>query len=543
MKSYDVIFLHAPSVFDFRNRDDILFAYLSTGGTIPVSQIYEMYPLGLRALQTALQNKGKKVAIINLASMMLKNPELDVESFLKTLDARLFGIDLHWLVHTQGSLAVAKLLKKLHPDTPILFGGISSSLFCEELIEYPQVDFVMRGVETSDFVDRLLHQLESRRFEDLPNLCWKDEKGNTVLNEFQSTGRYEEYVNWGYADPDINYFVSVPGAGCEYNCTLCGGSNYSMKKHHGVKDGFAGKETVTFLNELQTMEGHNAKNKRLITLHHWFEDPKVLKRVLDTLQDASVGTIHYTLFHLLSQEHLELMAQYPIKPFFEITLESHDEGIRKKCGKAPFSNEELEKWLDLLFQYHKKASVEIYFMIGLPNQTPEDVINGDVEYCRHLLKKYAKYNLNTLICPMVPFLINGSLVSDNAEEFGYKIFFNKLKDYEKALLVPHWKDSLSYETKWMTREQLVDTSYRACRELVLAKYETNKLPKLLADSIIEKIDSTVHLLEAIAKCDGAPLPKDVRRRILEYNNEILKSTPTQQSPLNFSIYKNWYETW
>lgn len=140
-----MILLHAPSIFDFRKRDDVLFAF-SSSSSISVSPVYEMYPLGLKAIETFLIRKGKKVAIINLADMMLKNPDLNVESLLKTLNAKMFGIDFHWLAHAQGSLAVAKMLKEYHPDIPTIFGGISASYFYDELIEYPQVDFVMRGL-------------------------------------------------------------------------------------------------------------------------------------------------------------------------------------------------------------------------------------------------------------------------------------------------------------------------------------------------------------------------------------------------------------
>lgn len=541
MKQYDVIFIHAPSVFDFRNRDDILFSFLSTGGTIAVSQIYEMYPLGLRTLQTYLTSKGKTVAIINLASMMLNDPDMDVESFLTSLNAKIFGIDLHWLVHTQGSLAVAKLLKEIHADTPIVFGGISSSLHYEELVNYPQVDFVLRGVETSSFMLELLEQLPSNHFSDILNLCWKDSNGTAVINDFQITNKYDEYVSWEYEGDDINYFVSIPSAGCEYNCTLCGGSNYSMRKHYGVKNGFAGKDLDIFLKELQTIKTHKAKNKRLITLHHWFEDIDILEKVLETVNDASISTIHYTLYRLLPIDHLKLMSKYNPKPLFEVTLESHNEEVRKLCGKAPFSNTEFEKWLDDLFSYNSNAVVEVYLMIGLPEQTPEVVLGGDVEYAKHLLNKYSQYDLNVLICPMVPYLIDGSFISDNAEKFGYKVFFNTLHDYEKSLLVPHWKNSLNYETKWMTRKQMVDVSYEACRQLVLAKTKTKKMPKVLSQAIIDKIDYTIELLNIIEEYDNKPLPLKVRKKILEYNNEILKSAPTQQSPFNFSTYKNWFE--
>ena len=40
----DLFLLHAPSVYDFRDRDDMLFAYLSDSDSVNVTSIYEMYP-------------------------------------------------------------------------------------------------------------------------------------------------------------------------------------------------------------------------------------------------------------------------------------------------------------------------------------------------------------------------------------------------------------------------------------------------------------------------------------------------------------------
>ena len=43
----DLLLLHAPSVFDFRERDDLLFAYLSDSDSVNVTSIFEMFPIGL----------------------------------------------------------------------------------------------------------------------------------------------------------------------------------------------------------------------------------------------------------------------------------------------------------------------------------------------------------------------------------------------------------------------------------------------------------------------------------------------------------------
>lgn len=540
MEHYDLILIHAPSVFDFRNRDDILFAYLSNSEVVTVSQIYEMYPLGFKAIQTALQQQGKRVTIINLAMMMLKDPGLDVEGFLGTLKTRLFGIDLHWFAHAQGSLAVARQLKKLHPDIPIVFGGLSASLFYQELIEYPQVDFVVRGHEASSVLSSLLDMMHIADFGNINNLCWKTQSGNIIINEFCPPPMYNEQVNWNHSAANINYYMMLPGAGCEYNCTFCGGSNYTMKKYYGIREGFAAKPLNIMLQELQTIKNAPAKNKRVVTLHHWFENIDILRKVLDTLNGGSIRTIHYTLFNLLSENHVKLLTQYPMRPLFELSIESGSPEVRKACGKPSYSNQELEAWLDMLYRYNKKAIVEIYLMIGLPVQTPGAVMK-DVAYAEHLLSKYAEYDLNVYMCPMRPFLDHGSVIYDNPAQFGYTVLFNSLRDYEHALTVLHWKDSLNYETRWMSREEFVDITYKACRELVMVKEKVGKLPRALVKSIVNKIDSTVDLLHRVEEYQPETLPQHLKQEILIYNNEILKSTASQQSPFNYSAYKNWYE--
>lgn len=42
----DLFLPHAPSVYDFRERDDMLFAYLSDRDSVNVTSVYEMYPVG-----------------------------------------------------------------------------------------------------------------------------------------------------------------------------------------------------------------------------------------------------------------------------------------------------------------------------------------------------------------------------------------------------------------------------------------------------------------------------------------------------------------
>src|SRR6266540_7378635 len=100
----DLFLLHAPSVYDFRERDDILFAYLSDSDSVNVTSIYEMYPLGFLAIKQRLSESGFNAEIVNIASLMLMHPEINVDRLLSRLEAPVFGFDLHWMAHCHGSI-------------------------------------------------------------------------------------------------------------------------------------------------------------------------------------------------------------------------------------------------------------------------------------------------------------------------------------------------------------------------------------------------------------------------------------------------------
>jgi radical SAM superfamily enzyme YgiQ (UPF0313 family) len=75
-------------------------------------------------------------------------------------------------------LEVARIVKELHPQVPVILGGLSSSYFHRELIGYPQVDYVLRGDSTEPPLHQLLLALQSGAAVDkIPNLTWKDAAG------------------------------------------------------------------------------------------------------------------------------------------------------------------------------------------------------------------------------------------------------------------------------------------------------------------------------------------------------------------------------
>src|SRR6187549_3329184 len=109
----DLVLLHAPAFFDFRKRQDIYFPFLGTSGDVPITPLYEYFPVGFKTLQRHLGDRGHDVKILNLASLFLRYPHLPTEVVIGALNAPIVGIDLHWMIHVQGALEIAKRIKSI----------------------------------------------------------------------------------------------------------------------------------------------------------------------------------------------------------------------------------------------------------------------------------------------------------------------------------------------------------------------------------------------------------------------------------------------
>jgi hypothetical protein len=134
-------------------------------------------------------------------------------------------------------------------------------------------------------------------------------------------------------------------------------------------------------------------------------------------------------------------------------------------------------------------------MFGLPYQTAEKAL-ATVDYCEDLLKRFGT-RLNPFISPLAPFIDPGSLAYEESEKFGYKVFCRTLEEHRQALLQPSWKYTLSYETKWMTRDEIVDTTYQAALRLNRIKATFGLIDDKMAQAIEERIKEAVLMMKRI----------------------------------------------
>ena len=551
---FDMILVHAPSVYDFRKMDDVLFAYLSNSDSVHISPIFEMPPVGIFAIKQHLQKCGYTSEFFNVASQMLRDPEFDVEEFFEKAPADYIGIDLHWQVHAHGALELFKLYKKIHPNAKTVVGGIASTYYHEELIRYPQIDYVVRGYDTLMPLETLMKAKNSPdALKDVPNLTWKH-NGEAHVNPLSYVPRVlSSAVDWtkvftGDRKGMTPYNIVIPQAGCEYGCRWCGGSRYFFKKHMGLDTGPARvqKSPEALKAELASIAQSTKGNHTVTMIDFWHEYPALFEAGTDVFVDDKIDCVHFSLHRLPSVEKGRKMAQ-PCKAVIELSPDSHDLEVAKASGRGKYTMQEMEDFMDALMD--DVYSFEIYFMLGLPKQTRENV-RGTVDYCDHLLKKYKGKSVTPYICPMLPFLDSGSEIYDNADQWGYKIFHRTLEDHRKALVSMNWRDRLNYETQWLSRDELVDVSYESVRALTDLKEKYGMMPGGIADRIRQLIDSTRVFLgeiDAYQKMAEGPEKErtgiEVRRKIAEYNRGQFKTIRSQQRPIDLGFSRQqWFDT-
>ncbi|MEM0448831.1 MAG: TIGR04190 family B12-binding domain/radical SAM domain protein [Methanomassiliicoccales archaeon] len=550
MAEQDLVLVHAPSVYDFRK--EFLF-YGPVSDLVPSTPVFEMYPFGFMTIAAHLHRLGYKVRIVNLASMMLNDPDLDVEAFLGRIKSKVFGLDLHWLPHAHGALAIAEIIRRLHPGSKILFGGYSSTYYHQELILYPQVDLILKGDSTEAPVAELLEALEEGdELNKVRNLTWKDERG-VHSNPISYVPEDLDYldIDYGWMIRSVIRHRDLEGhkpfkdwdrypltaaftvRGCAQKCLVCGGCNAAMR-------GFLCRQRPAFRSPEQVAQD----------IKH-IED--YLKAPTFVVGDVRAGGMKYA--EKFFSEVKKLRIENPVvlelftpadKWFFErasssfqrysieFSPDSHDERVRYALGRR-FDTPSLEKSVQLALE-NGCERFDIFFMIGLPQQNRDSALDS-ARYAKRL-HEITSHDMRLLVfeSPLAPFLDPGSYAFEHPDEVGYRLFARTLEEHRMRLASPSWKHVLSYETVWMTRDEIVETSYDAADALNLARHECGLIDKEELKCRMERTDQARQMMRDIDRALSSG-DESFRAKMLEElrerGRELMESTICRKRDLEW----------
>jgi B12-binding domain/radical SAM domain protein len=533
MPTPDLTFLHAPSVYDFRRRATL---WGPISDVVPSTPVFDMYPIGLAALSEYLGRYGFRTRIVNLAVRMLRSDGFDAEQFVGRLRSRAFGVDLHWLAHAQGALEVARIVRRLHPEVPILFGGFSATYFHQELIRYPQVDYVLRGDSTEEPLRQLMECLrDGSEPVTVPNLTWKDAAGAVHVNPQTYVPASLDHIQPGFRQmvrsvmETRDLVSSVPFAhwlgypimatltvrGCTQHCAVCG----------GCADGhrlLSGRTSPAFRSPEDLAQ--DVRDARRISRGPVFilgelrlAGMDYAQRFLRAVQGVS-GPFMVEFFWPVTRAYAEELAAALPDLIVEFSPDSHDPAVRKALGKG-YTNDGIESTIRNCLDVGCRR-FDLFFMLGLPNQTATSALET-VDYCEHLLQALGgDRRLMPFVAPLAPFLDPGSPAFEDPERFGYRLHCRTLEDHRRALLAPSWKHVLSYETRWMDRDTIAATTYEAGRRLNRLKARYGLVGAEKAAETEDRIGRALSLMARIDELVATRTPGQVEQELLAIRDEI-----------------------
>ncbi|MDR0523868.1 MAG: TIGR04190 family B12-binding domain/radical SAM domain protein [Candidatus Methanoplasma sp.] len=488
---HDVVFLHAPSVYDFRKKP---IFYGPVSDVIPSSPVFEMYPIGFMTISAHLEAAGFKTRIVNLAVRMLGDERFDAERQIEKIDSRVFAIDLHWMPHAHGALEVAKIVKRAHPEALVEFGGFTSSYFWRELIQRPEADLVMRGDMTEEPTVALMEALsKGGDLSGVPNLAWKDASGaihdngvthvpdtldgvdfdyGAMIRGALRNRDLKGAMPWrGWSDNPLTSVFSVRG--CAMNCAECGGSRSANGR-------VACRGAPAFRGPERLAEDMSGIQRYLDAPIFVVGDlrqagPGYLDRFLEAVSERRIE--NHVVIELFSGAGREYFSRLD-RAFeggwsIEFSPDSHDEAVRGALGKG-YSNAEIESSVSDAFACGC-SRFDLFYMTGLPFQTRDSAL-GSARAAKGLWDLVRREDaLFIYNAPFAPFVDPGSRAFEDPGKWGYRLSARTLEDHRRLLDSPSWKHVLSYETEWMTRDDIAEASYDAALELAAAECAAGRI--------------------------------------------------------------------
>jgi radical SAM superfamily enzyme YgiQ (UPF0313 family) len=175
--NYDVVLIHPPAIYDFRVKTVFAGPIAYTVGES--TEQFMIPSVGILSIADYLDRNSYKVIVDNICERMVKSKEFDVEEHIKNLTAKVYAIGLHWSVHShQGAVEIANICKMLHPEAMVVLGGLTATVFAEEIVaKCSYIDAVIRGEAEKPFVS-LMRVIEGKKnLAEVPNLTFRDIEG------------------------------------------------------------------------------------------------------------------------------------------------------------------------------------------------------------------------------------------------------------------------------------------------------------------------------------------------------------------------------
>jgi B12-binding domain/radical SAM domain protein len=465
---YDVLLIHPPAIYDFRKR--IAFPGPIAQTLSESTEQFITIPFGMLSIADYLDRNGHATLVDNLGYRMVSSEEFDAENHIKNISAKVYAVGLHWIVHCQGAIELARLCKGLHPGSLVVLGGLTAACFHVEILQkFEFVDAVIRGEAERPLLQLVKNMESNKPLSVTPSVTCRSDNGRVsvapLMKPSVDLDDYE-FTRLDLLEPksSIPTHWKIPVCrGCIYNCVACGGSAYSYRTYLGM-DRPSFRSPTKIAEDIQKLLGQGV---RFIGLS---QDPrmggkKYSKELITELASEKLDVMRLAL-DLLSpadEDFVEGLSRTGMPTVLTISPESGTYHVRKSHGRN-WSDEDCIKTAQLCHKYG--VPITFFFMVGLAEETQETIRetwNMWEELC--LIDQKARFEgrfgdleryfpIGGPIIGQMILLDPGSLAFDFPAKYGYRLIFRNLEEYIRGLSAPSWHQWISYETKHLDRNAL-----------------------------------------------------------------------------------------
>ncbi len=481
---FDVVLLHPP--FSIK-KPSLLERLRFWRKDSTLGEFTEM-PMGFFPMASLLEDEGFSVRIFNLALEQSLDPSLRMKNLLKSLEAKIYAIDLHWFTHSLGALEVAEICKRLHPDSFVVLGGFTATYYDLEVMrDYPFVDAIARGESEHILLNLVRAICSNGKIDEIDGITYRmggsikrsDVSPPPNLDTFQFT-KLELMEKWNeqlrcctkaYDKGMKPSFWLTLARGCFNECIYCGGARSCYQLLTG-RD----RPVLRKVNDIADDIARLAeKGVKTVKFNH---DPEMFSRkfwssLLDSVEKRGVDVSMYWESHKLpSKSFIEKATRTFANLNVAVSPESVSEDVRKYAGRL-FSNKQMFKTIEFLDK--NKVMSDIYFLIGLPNETL-DSASRIIDFTREVGK-----NKYTLVQPPIPYTIDPHCpMALNPEKYGVRLLFKSFDDYRKACSEQKFEKWIGHETSNLSHAAIAELT-ASIRKTVMTLSQEGVVAKIAFD--------------------------------------------------------------
>lgn len=273
--------------------------------------------IGLGSLAAVALAAGHDVKVVDCEAMGYGFPELERE--VTAFNPDLVGLQT-FCTTIDRCHRCARVVKKANPGTPVVFGGVQVSLFPDESLKTPEVDYVVVG-EGELALLRLMDHLQGKvAAKDVLGLCYKEGSGSAVvfrhnppqpliqdLDTLPYPARHLFPIDRYHSAAQLRgrkTLHMMSSRGCPYRCSYCTSHMTFGKTHRWM-----GTDKV--MGEMRELiDRFKVDGIQFYDETFTMNRPRVMK-LMDAIIESRLG-IPWTCFtrvNLVDQELLDRMAE------------------------------------------------------------------------------------------------------------------------------------------------------------------------------------------------------------------------------------------